>query len=154
MSKIIPIINGDKGNNNIVESNLPILSSQNSKNLIPFINNNNELILEMNGVGPMGPKGNKGEDGNGILHIEKTRTEGITDYYTIFFTNGEQFEYSIQNGVIYYYEGPYEVTPMPYTTQILPTANLAMSTDISVNEIPYYETSNLSGGLTATIGDI
>ena len=157
MSKIIPIINGDKGNINITESNLPILSSQNSKNLTPILNNNNDLILEMNGIGPMGPKGergNNGEDGNGILRIEKTRTEGITDYYTIYFTNGTEFEYSIQNGVIYYYEGPYDVIPMPNTTQILPTANLAMSTDINVHEIPYQEASNLSGGITATIGDI
>ena len=157
MSKIIPIINGDKGNINITESNLPILSSQNSKNLTPILNNNNDLILEMNGIGPMGPKGERGdngEDGNGILYIEKTRTEGITDYYTIYFTNGTEFEYSIQNGVIYYYDGPYDVIPMPNTTQILPTANLAMSTDINVHEIPYYEVSNLSGGLTATIGDI
>ena len=157
MSKIIPIINGDKGNINITESNLPILSSQNSKNLTPILNNNNDLILEMNGIGPMGPKGergNNGEDGNGILRIEKTRTEGITDYYTIYFTNGTEFEYSIQNGVIYYYEGPYDVIPMPNTTQILPTANLAMSTDINVHEIPYQEVTNLSGGLTATIGDI
>ena len=157
MSKIIPIINGDKGNINITESNLPILSSQNSKNLTPILNNNNDLILEMNGIGPMGPKGergNNGEDGNGIFRIEKTRTEGITDYYTIYFTNGTEFEYSIQNGVIYYYDGPYDVIPMPNTTQILPTANLAMSTDINVHEIPYQEVTNLSGGLTATIGDI
>ena len=157
MSKIIPIINGDKGNINITESNLPILSSQNSKNLTPILNNNNDLILEMNGIGPMGPKGergNNGEDGNGILRIEKTRTEGITDYYTIYFTNGTEFEYSIQNGVIYYYEGPYDVIPMPNTMQILPTANLAMSTDINVHEIPYQEVTNLSGGITATIGDI
>ena len=157
MSKIIPIINGDKGNINITESNLPILSSQNSKNLTPILNNNDDLILEMNGIGPMGPKGERGdngEDGNGILYIEKTRTEGITDYYTIYFTNGTEFEYSIQNGVIYYYEGPYDVIPMPNTTQILPTANLAMSTDINVHEIPYQEVTNLSGGITATIGDI
>ncbi len=157
MSKIIPIINGDKGNINITESNLPILSSQNSKNLTPILNNNNDLILEMNGIGPMGPKGERGdngEDGNGILRIEKTRTDGITDYYTIYFTNGTEFEYSIQNGVIYYYDGPYDVIPMPNTTQILPTANLAMSTNINVHEIPYQEVTNLSGGITATIGDI
>lgn len=157
MSKIIPIINGDKGNINITESNLPTLSSQNSKNLIPILNNNNDLILEMNGIGPMGLKGERGdngEDGNGIVNIEKTRTEGITDYYTIYFTNGTEFEYSIQNGVVYYYDGEYEVTPMPYTSQILPTANLVMHNNVNIREIPYSEVSNLSGGVTATIGDI
>ena len=104
----------------------------------------------------MGPKGERGEDGisgNGILRIEKTKTEGITDYYTIYFTNGETFEYQITNGVVYYYDGEYEITPMPYTSQILPTANLVMRNNINVQEIPYFEVSNLSGGITATIGD-
>lgn len=156
MSKIIPIINIDKKNIVIEDPNLPTLTSKKTNDLKPILGNEDELILQMNGVGPMGPKGEPGrpgEDGNGILSIEKTRTEGLTDYYRIEFTNGETFEYSIQNGVVYYYNGPYEVTPMPYSSQILPTTNLAMSTDIKVNEIPYSEVSNLSGGLTATIGD-
>ena len=157
MSRIIPIINGDKGNSNIVESNLPTLSSQNNQALVPVIDNNNDLILEMNGIGPMGPKGERGEkgaNGNGILRIEKTKTENLVDYYTIYFTNGDIFEYQITNGIVHYYDGDYEITPMPYTLQILPTTNLIMRNDINIQEIPYYEVSNLSGGITATIGDV
>ena len=48
MSKIIPIINGNKGNTDIIESNLPTLSSQNNKNLTPILDDNKNLILEMN----------------------------------------------------------------------------------------------------------
>jgi hypothetical protein len=114
----------------------------------------NEIVLEVNGIGPLGPPGRAGRDGNGIERIEKTSTSGIVDTYTIYFTNGMTFNYDIVNGIIYYYDGPYDVTPMPYTAQILPTSNLAMAEDVNIREIPYYEVSNTSGGMTATIGDI
>lgn len=150
MSKITPIIVENKGTLIIEEPNLPSLETKNTKDIIPFIDESDNLILEMSGQGPQGPKG---PTGNGIDRIEKTSTSGIVDTYTIYFTNGTTFNYEIVNGVIYYYDGPYEVTPMANTAQILPTNNLAMSDDVTVNEIPYQEVSNLSGGLTATIGD-
>lgn len=150
MSKITPIIIENKGTLIIEEPNLPSLETKNTKDIIPFIDDSDNLILEMSGQGPQGPKG---PTGNGIDRIEKTSTSGIIDTYTIYFTNGTTFNYEIVNGVIYYYDGPYEVTPMANTAQILPTNNLAMSDDVTVNEIPYQEVSNLSGGLTATIGD-
>ncbi len=150
MSKITPIIIENKGTLIIEEPNLPSLETKNTKDIIPFIDESDNLILEMSGQGPQGPKG---PTGNGIDRIEKTSTSGIIDTYTIYFTNGTTFNYEIVNGVIYYYDGPYEVTPMANTAQILPTNNLAMSDDVTVNEIPYQEVSNLSGGLTATIGD-
>lgn len=105
-------------------------------------------------LGPTGATGAPGIDGNGIVEIRKTSTSGAVDIYTIYFTNGEIFNYTVTNGVVYYYNGPYEVTPMPYSSQILPTNNLAMSQDVNVREIPYYEVENLSGGITATIGDV
>lgn len=151
MSKITPIINTEKTNVIVDESNLPILTANKSNDIIPYIDENDDIILQMSGQGPQGPIGPMG---NGILKIEKTSTSGVVDTYTIFFTNGTTFNYEITNGVIYYYEGPYDVVPMPYTAQILPTANLAMQEDVNVKEIPYYETSNQSGGITATIGDI
>ncbi len=120
------------------------------KQPIPIIDEK-EIVLEMNGMGPMGPTG---KTGNGIERIEKTGTSGEIDTYTIFFTNGTSFEYNISNAVVYYYDGPYEVIPMVNTAQILPTNNLAMKNDINIQQIPYYEVSNLSGGITATIGDI
>lgn len=150
MSKITPIIVENKGTLIIEEPNLPSLETKNTKDIIPFVDESDNLILEMSGQGPQGPKG---PTGNGIDRIEKTSTSGVIDTYTIYFTNGSTFNYEIVNGVIYYYDGPYEVTPMANTAQILPTNNLAMSDDVTVNEIPYQEVSNLSGGLTATIGD-
>lgn len=39
-----------------------------------------------------------GKDGNGILSIEKTDTNGLSDIYTIYFSNGSEFSFSIKNG--------------------------------------------------------
>lgn len=50
------------------------------------------------------------------------------------------------------YDGGYEVTPLPFTETILETARKQMTSDVTVLEIPYYETSNESGGYTVIIG--
>lgn len=50
------------------------------------------------------------------------------------------------------YSGEYDVTPLPRDDIVLPTANRSMSDDVTVRRIPYYETSNPSGGYTAIIG--
>lgn len=50
-----------------------------------------------------------------------------------------------------YYNGDYEVTPTAYE-QSLETKGLRMTDDVIVNEIPYYETTNESGGYTVIIG--
>lgn len=50
------------------------------------------------------------------------------------------------------YRGEYDVTPLPRDDVVLPTANRSMSDDVTVLRIPYYETSNPSGGYTAIIG--
>ena len=147
MSPIIPI--NSLRNGSLTTSFTASIDFKNQQP-IPIIDEK-ELVLEMNGIGPMGPRGIQG---NGIARIEKTSTSGIVDTYTIYFTDGNTFNYEIVNGIVYYYDGPYDVTPMPYTAQILPTNNLVMSEDVNVREIPYYETSNPSGGYTATIGDI
>lgn len=47
-------------------------------------------------------------------------------------------------GVEETYKGTYEVIPKVYS-QSLPTKNKVMKENISILEIPYYETSNLSG---------
>ena len=49
------------------------------------------------------------------------------------------------------YTGEYEATPT-VEEQILPTKNKSMIDDFIVHEIPYFETSNPSGGYTAIIG--
>lgn len=49
------------------------------------------------------------------------------------------------------YNGPYRVVPK-IGDQFLRTAQTALEDDITVYAIPYAEVSNLSGGMTATIG--
>lgn len=51
------------------------------------------------------------------------------------------------------YEGEYDIRPRPYDDQVLPTAHRKLFMDVTVERIPYYETSNPSGGYTAIIGD-
>ena len=49
------------------------------------------------------------------------------------------------------YEGDYEVTPRLHITQTLDTDGKYMEDDVIVLEVPYYETSNESGGTTVYI---
>lgn len=49
------------------------------------------------------------------------------------------------------YDGSYEITPSS-SEQKLDTAGKRLLDDVVVKEIPYAETSNLSGGYTAIIG--
>lgn len=51
--------------------------------------------------GPQGEKGDKGEagkDGVGVLKIEKTKTEGLVDTYTITFTDETTTTFTVTNG--------------------------------------------------------
>lgn len=50
------------------------------------------------------------------------------------------------------YDGPYEVIPMANSEVTLATEGKKMKDDVLVLEVPYYETSNLSGGYTVYIG--
>ncbi len=43
------------------------------------------------------------------------------------------------------YRGTYAVTPKPFNIQILNTSGLKMENNVTVEKIPYYETSNESG---------
>ena len=51
-----------------------------------------------------------------------------------------------------FYEGTCEVVP-GISDRTLATANRSMAQDVIVKAIPYYTTTNLSGGYTAIIGD-
>lgn len=51
------------------------------------------------------------------------------------------------------YEGAYTVRSAVQGAQELPTANKHLVKNITVEKIPYYETSNLSDGITIYIGD-
>lgn len=48
------------------------------------------------------------------------------------------------------YTGPYEVTPK-VEAQTLPTKGKLMRSDVEVQKIPYFETSNTAGGSTVYI---
>lgn len=50
------------------------------------------------------------------------------------------------------YEGDYTVTPA-VNAQTLPTKEKVMLDDLSIKAIPYFETSNNSGGNTVYIGN-
>lgn len=50
------------------------------------------------------------------------------------------------------YAGEYEVTPVLYESQTLPTAGCTMKRDITVEAIPMTAVSNPRGGLTILIG--
>lgn len=50
------------------------------------------------------------------------------------------------------YSGDYNITPK-ITTQVFDTNNKLMNDDITVVEIPYFETSNLDGGTTVYIAN-
>lgn len=49
------------------------------------------------------------------------------------------------------YDGPYEVTPRAFDAEVLQTQNKLMRDDVTVLEIPTYETSN-EYGTTFIIG--
>lgn len=51
-----------------------------------------------------------------------------------------------------YYDGGYVVTPKAYEEQPLNTKGKTLIDNILVEEIPYYEVSNLEGGSTVYIG--
>ena len=50
------------------------------------------------------------------------------------------------------YIGSYEAPPVAYADIILNTSGKRMENDVVISEIPYYETSNESGGYTVIIG--
>lgn len=49
------------------------------------------------------------------------------------------------------YTGEYDVTPRAFGPQILETANKVMKENVTIAEVPYWETSNESNGTTAYI---
>lgn len=51
------------------------------------------------------------------------------------------------------YDGAYSVHSAAHEMQELPTANKHLVKNITVEKIPYYETSNMSDGITIYIGD-
>lgn len=49
------------------------------------------------------------------------------------------------------YVGSYEVMPKAFASQTLETQNKVLTDDIVISEVPYYETTNNTGGITSYI---
>lgn len=49
------------------------------------------------------------------------------------------------------YAGDYKVIPKAFDSQVLETANKVLKENVTVSEVPYWETSNESNGTTAYI---
>lgn len=65
------------------------------------INPQNTYSIELNEQGPQGatgPQGLPGDTGNGISSIVQTGTVGLDDTYTIYYTNGDTYEFTVSNG--------------------------------------------------------
>ena len=62
--------------------------------LVLMLSNNQTLNLGS----IVGPKGEQGATGNGIDRIAKTSSEGLTDTYTIYYTNGTTTTFAVTNG--------------------------------------------------------
>ena len=58
----------------------------------------------------------------------------------------------VQESSIPVYDGSFDVTPLPGAEVVLETAGMRMEDDVTVREIPYFETTNESGGYTVVIG--
>ena len=70
---------------------------------------------------------------------------------TKFETNDSSFKLDIStDGEYPVYNGNYRVTPK-VTQQSLPTKNKVLVDDVTVNEIPFYNVENTSGGRTVFI---
>lgn len=65
-----------------------------------------------------------------------------------------EFGEMYRSGEYEYYDGEYVVTPQAWEQTVLSTHNLVLRDDVTVLEIPYFETSNVSGGKTAIIGGV
>ena len=52
-----------------------------------------------------------------------------------------------------YYDGEYNIMP-DWDDITLETEQKSMAENVTVQKIPYHETTNLSGGITVTIGGI
>ena len=79
--------------------------------------------------------------------------EDIADCFLVIPESGEAGVYmAIGGNNLPPYTGDVIVTPQAESPVVLETANKSLYEDITVLEIPYVETSNLSGGYTVSIG--
>lgn len=66
--------------------------------------------------------------------------------------NNPKIRGTVKVSALPYYEGDYTVTPRLNEAITLQTAQKAMSQNVTVTQIPMYQTENDKGGLTVIIG--
>lgn len=91
------------------------MSSKSYKTICGAVSVNKRVVVMKHSgtfviLGVIGGSGNAGEDGRGIVSIDKTGTQGLVDTYTISYTDGTTSTYNVSNGA----KGPkgdtYELT--------------------------------------------
>lgn len=87
-----------------------------------------------------------------ILHVESKQ-----DFCLLLKEKKETFnlklDVSYSGNVYEHYEGEYVISPK-INSQVMSTKDKVMDDDVLIKEIYYNETENLSGGMTAQIGEI
>lgn len=112
--------------------------------------------------GAKGDKGDKGDTGNGIDHIALTSSQGVIDTYTVYYTNGDTWTYTVANSseasadrIIYREEDPHPAGYLGNAVNDLQTALALVLTWITHTEADYGERiASLEGSRTSDEGRI
>lgn len=83
---------------------------------------------------------------------DTVRPNVLLEGYTAHNAYGEPIVGTLHSAEYPTYTGVTLVTPLADTEQVLDTAQKLLLDDITVEKIPYTEVTNLSGGLTVSIG--
>lgn len=90
------------------------------------------------------------------MTFETAFNSSALDFDTQFFEINSCFDTQMQdyiaNTFISDYTGSYSITPKANQSQTLDTKNKVLINNITVFEVPYFDVSNNSGGITVTIG--
>lgn len=89
---------------------------------------------------------------NGTLHGELSPVGQVSGGVNTFAEISGGLTIPTTASMIPAYDGSYEITPLPYTDTLMETNGKRMTDDVTVLAIPYYETTNESGGYTVNIG--
>ena len=112
--------------------------------------------------GDKGDKGDKGDTGNGIDHIALTSSQGVIDTYTVYYTNGDTWTYTVANSseasadrITYREEDPHPAGYLGNAVNDLQTALALVLTWITHTEADYGERlASLEGSRTSDEGRI
>ncbi len=112
--------------------------------------------------GAKGDKGDKGDTGNGIDHIALTSSAGVVDTYTVYYTNGDTWTYTVANSsessadrIIYREEDPHPSGYLGNAVNDLQTALALIITWITQTEADWGDRiSSLESSRTTDEGRI